>query len=447
MRIFGYILIGLLAASLLAVAIRPAPAPKGITPLIWVSDDNPARRPQIKLFNNLNPDLRLQLDPDNGGMEKIIVQSLAGVGPDVFDSSGPQSLAAYVQAGIAWDITDELAAAGIDVRNDVWQAIHNSFIYEGRVYGLPNSAVDALWFNKTIFDKLNVPYPARRPWTWEEFIPIARKLTVREPNGRIRHYGFCYDPWSWNFFLVQWGGRVYSPDGTRCTLDAPEAMAAIQFMHDLIYKHRIVPTPAEMAAMPQEGGFGTGSSKMFAAGRAATALGGRWWLPNLRRYEHQRLGAVEAPHGPRRRFSGYGRSTLINRNSPHRQAALRFMLFLTSPEYNRLLNQQADSLPPMIRYCTDEDLVNPVYPHEDYHPVFRDALLLGEPEEVSPFVNAYTAGQIINGQLDMILGNHKSVAEGLGEAVRAIHAERDKQLRRDPALRQRYEKLTGGRAP
>ena len=55
MRVFAIIFACLLVASAVAIAIRPKPAAKGITPLVWVSDDNPARREQIALFNKLNP--------------------------------------------------------------------------------------------------------------------------------------------------------------------------------------------------------------------------------------------------------------------------------------------------------------------------------------------------------------------------------------------------------
>lgn len=447
MRVFIIIALLLAALSVVARAIRPAPAPPGATRLLWVSDDNPSRREQMDLFNRLNPDLVIQLDPDNFGMEKVIVQSLAGVGPDLFDCYGPDWLESYVRAGIAWDITDELKRAGVDVDQDVWPSARNLHVYEGRVYGLPNCSVDALWLNKAAFDEAGLPYPRHAPWTWQQFIPLAQRLTVRNADGRVVRYGFCYDFFAWKFFLFQFGGRIYSEDGTRCTLDAPEAIAAVQFMHDLIYKYRVSPSPQELEAMSQAGGWGSESIKLLASGRAATALGGRWWLCQLRSHPELRLGAVEAPHGPRRTGWGYGKATLINRHSPRRQEALRFMLHLAGPEYHQLDNHQADGIPPMIKYCDDESLVNPAFPHEDYHHVFRDVMFLGEAESTSPFVNAAVAGASIRRQMDLILRNRKDVAAGLRDAAREINADRDRRLQRDPALRARYEALVAGARP
>ena len=97
-QVFLGILVVLVLLSGIAWWLRPKPVQDGKTVLTWCSDDNPARREQIALLNRLYPQYRLQLDPGNNGMEKVIVQSLAGVGPDLFDINQP---AASVQAGIA----------------------------------------------------------------------------------------------------------------------------------------------------------------------------------------------------------------------------------------------------------------------------------------------------------------------------------------------------------
>src|SRR5690242_4727831 len=106
--------------SAIAWSIAPDAHRDGKTELTWCSDDNPMRRPQIALFNQMNPTLRLELDPSNAGLEKVIVQSIGGVGPDIFDCYSPFQLSAYVRAGVAWDLTDKLAAAGLDPRKITW---------------------------------------------------------------------------------------------------------------------------------------------------------------------------------------------------------------------------------------------------------------------------------------------------------------------------------------
>ena len=109
--------------------------------------------------------------------------------------------------------------------------------------------------------------------------------------------------------------------------------------------------------------------------------------------------------------------------------------------YNRLINQQADGLAPMIRYCTDDTLFNPHFPQEDYHRVFREVMPLGEPEQLSLFVNAAAAEQLISIQLDLVRRDAKSAAAAMKTAAEQVNEEMTKNLRRNPALRMRYEKL------
>jgi multiple sugar transport system substrate-binding protein len=439
----------LMLLSLVAWRIEPQP-PAGKTPLVWVSDDNPARRDQIALFNRLHPRYDLRLDPrDNtAGLEKVILQCLAGVGADLFDAYSPSDLDAYVRSGIAWDITDELAKRGLDMQKEVWPAILPTGIREGRVYGFPaNVAVDAIWFNKDLFDAAKEPYP-RGPWTWDEFIKVARRLTLRDPRGRVKQFGFFCDWWQWPQFIMLFGGRIFSQDGTRCIVDGPQSVAAIQFMYDLMYKYEVMPNPVAEATMATQGGWGSGTITYFGAGKGAMALGGRWWLCTLRDYEGLSLGVVEIPYVKQPIYRAYGRATCINRHSPHREQALDFLLYEAGKGYNDLINRQADAVAAVIRYnYTPEFLHNPEHPEEDYNEVWREVVKYGRPDDWSPFVNGQVAYRIIDKQLDLVRNDQKSVPEALRDAARLVNEEIAKTLDIDPSLRIKYYRLTGKERP
>lgn len=444
MRVFGIVFVVLVVATWAVGRTRVGAPADGRVPLVWVSDNNPARQEHLDLFNQLNADLRLVLDPANRGAEKVIVQSLGGVGPDVFDSHSPSQLAAYVRSGIAWDITDELVKRGIDVKSEVWECLLGQVVHEGRVYGMPaNVSVDALFYNKDVLEAAGVLLRGG-PMTWEEFLPVAQKMTVRDEGGRVRQYGLAFDDVQWRTLVMQYGGRVYSEDGTRCVLDSPEAIAAVQFMHDLIYKYQVVPSPLEREAMAEEGGWGSGGIKMLSSGRAAMAVGGRWWLCTLRNYEGLRLGAVETPHTGERVFRAYGKATLVNAKSENRERGLDFLQYMTTPEYARLVNKQADGLAPTQAHCTPESMMVSEYPEEDSGPAFLAALPFGRAEEVSPFVNSSLADRIITRQLDLALRDSKTVADAMRAAAREVNEAMAAELRRDGELRLRYDQLTGG---
>ena len=194
--------------------------------------------------------------------------------------------------------------------------------------------------------------------------------------------------------------------------------------------------------MRSTGGWGSGTITFFGGGKAAMALGGRWWLCTLRKYEGLRLGAVECPHGPIRMFRAYGRTSLINKNSPRREHALAFLKYLASRDFSELINHQADALAPVKKYCyTDKYLHDPEFPDEDFNAVWRDVMNYSVPDEISPFVNGNVAGRIINKQLDLVKSGQKDAKAAMTDAARLINKEIDKTLDRVPSLRKRYDEL------
>ncbi len=340
---------GMVLLSLVAHVWVPASDPTR-TKLVWACDDSPTRREQIALFNRLNPEYELTLDPNPGTFEKIVVQCLAGVGPDLYDSYFPWQTALFARAGIAYDLTGELPKLGVDI-DGLWPCTKNSILHDGRVYGHPGNAnAMAIWYNKRLFDEAGIPYPDPH-WTWDDFVAISQKLTVRDERGRPLQYGFL-GYWEWKSVLYEWGASMYTPEGTRCALDSPESIAAFTFLQDLIFKHKVMPSYSEERYMARSGGWGADMLTMFAGERGAMAIGGRWWLQLLRNpeFEKLRLGAVPLPVGPTRRIMGSARATLVNANGEHIDAALKFIQCLHSQEWNELINKQADALAPVMKY-------------------------------------------------------------------------------------------------
>jgi multiple sugar transport system substrate-binding protein len=453
-----YLFLGSFAAmSLLSVVAwlwRPAVTDDGKIDLVWVSDDNPVRREQIELFNRLYPTYRLRLDPGQGTWEKVIVQCLAGVGPDLFDCYNGFQLMAYVRSGAALDVTEAWAERGMKL-DEVWPCLTPLFADGDRIYGHPdNTHAPAVWYNKALFDAAGIPYPAP-DWTWDDCIEIARKLTVRDARDRPVQFGLMMARLEWPaVFLAQWGGRMYTPEGTRCILDSPEGVAGLQFAMDLIHKYRVMPNWTEELAMATAGGWGMGPISMFGAGRGAMAIGGRWWLCMLRNkdYKGLRLGAVTLPKGPYDRVFGGGRSTLVNANSKHIEGALCFLEYMHGEYWNQLINHQADALGPVIKYhygeYEAEFLHNPEHPEEDYNATWRTALEKAEITEVSPYVNGQAVDRVMLQETDKAWANLKSARETLTDVTGKVNREIVEVLRRDPVLRSRYyQDLARGARP
>ena len=441
---FGAALVCLTAVSVIMWKSQPNLSVQGKTPLVWTSDDNPLREEQIDLFNRQHQSLNLQLDPNNQGLEKVIVQSLAGVGPDLIDCRDANQLAAYVKAGIAWDVTEELKARGINVRDQTWACMHPTAIYDNRVYGVPtNCAANAIWLNRKVFEELKVPIP-KTPWTWQEFIALSQKLTKRDSGGRLERIGFLFDWWNAYHFVATFGGREFTPDGTISDLDSPQVIASIQLMHDLVYKYKVTPSPVEESGMASAGGWGSGTINTFGSNRAAMALGGRWWLANMRSFKGLQLSVVASPFDLVPACSTAGRSTLINARSPRRKEALEFLVYLASKEYGALINDQADGISAFKAQSSGPEFENnPRHPEETYNTTWRQVTETAVGQEGSPYINGQVAKRIFDKQLDLVRVDAKSAEQAMKDAAREVNEEIKKKLAEDPILLRRWTAATG----
>ena len=447
-HVFAGIFLALCAMSLVAWAWSPREEAGG-TVLVWSTDDNPGRRGVIELFRRLHPEVEVRVDPNNTGLAKVIVQSLAGVGPDLFDCPSPTVLDAFVRSGVAWDCDAELRARGIRPE-DWWPSSRSSCVHEGRMYGHPyNSGTRAIWFHKDLFDEAGVPYP-KPGWTWQDFVETSRRMTRNDARGRIVRFGMVGD-WDCGNTLVQWGAPAFTPEGTRSEWDSPQAAEAMQFMQDLIYRHHALPTSTEQAAMSAQGGYAGGTLTQFTAKRCAMAFAGRWWMSVLSdpSYKDLRLGFAQAPRGPRDAVLGGAKGILVNARSRHREAALDFVAFLHSREFNELIDLQGDGLGSVPAFVTsDPCLRRSSPPMEDDSRVWVEEMARAVPGESSPFVNGNRVDDIFIRQGGLVGVALKDGAAAMRDAAREVNLSILEQLDADPTLRPRYlEALSRGARP
>lgn len=95
----------------------------------------------------------------------------------------------------------------------------------GKLHGLtPQFTSTALFFNKDLFDRYQIPYPTDH-MSWEDTMLLARRFPV-DPNVDKRVYGIhekYRTPFDFIYDIAATNGLSYvSGDGTRMTLDTPE---------------------------------------------------------------------------------------------------------------------------------------------------------------------------------------------------------------------------------
>jgi len=136
----------------------------------------------------------------------------------------------------------------------------------GNVIGIgPGPESFALFYNEDIFKEAGIAPPPSKlseAWTWDEFVEVAKKLTI-DTNGRtaddpefdpknIKQYGVSASTWwgVYSNFIYSNGGDFVSEDGKRFALNEPAAVDALQKISDLMNVHHVSPSPVQAKNIP-----------------------------------------------------------------------------------------------------------------------------------------------------------------------------------------------------
>ena len=121
---------------------------------------------------------------------------------------------------------------------------------DGKIYAWPLWVVAfSIFANTDILAERGVTPPSiENPWTWDEFLAAAEKLTFERADGS-KVYGFTAPSvwWSMQYYPLFYldGGRILSPDGKRFAQHQQEAVSGLQKIADLYQEHQVTPPGPE----------------------------------------------------------------------------------------------------------------------------------------------------------------------------------------------------------
>lgn len=455
----------LIVLSGLASIWRPDRNPDGKTPLVWVSDNNPARTAQINAFNEENPDFLLTLDYGSTGAQKIILQCASGVGPDLFDFNN-EEIGTYVESGVVWDVTDAAGKMGFSAEKDGWPKGRKTYTYGGRQYGFPcNTGSQILIYNKNVFDHFGIPYPAGL-MTWEDFVELAKKVnSATHPKSGEKGKIFACTGFDWRTFFDTLGGQFFEEDGSLRIANSPELKKAFEMHHDFLYNHRLMPSTVEAKQMSGQGGWGSGNLNQVAANRYAMVATGHWSLIAFgRAYQKQveslenqgikiddienpldkplRIGAVLIPHfaGKPAVYRIGSRVAGINAKSPRREQALAFLQYLAGPTYSKLLNEGTDALPGNPEYANlGVEPGPPALSRLELQKTTETAMASGYSPRESPFVLNGDVLRVLRAQISRMESDPNIPVDDLLRVAEAeIKTLMRRNLDRNPNLKKLY---------
>ncbi|WP_102417364.1 sugar ABC transporter substrate-binding protein [Mycobacterium sp. 4858] len=345
----------LTAASLAPWAAGCAPEEDSLTFFFAANpDERDARLRIVNEFERRHPDIKVRpVLSAPGVMQQLSTFCAGGKCPDVL---------------MAWDLTyAELAARGVlldlntmlsgdrafaaELKSDGVATLYDSFAFNGGQYALPEQwSGNYLFYNKRLFAEAGVPPPPRtwqQPWSFAEFLNTATALTKRDRSGRVTQWGFVnmwFSYYSAGLFAmnngVPWSTPLKNP--THFNFGDDAFIEAVQFYADLANKHRVAPNASEVQSMS--------TPDLFAAGRAAMAMGGHWRYQTFIRADGLDFDVAPLPVGPRRQgqpaHSDIGSTGLaISASSRRKEQAWEFVKFATGPVGQALIGESSLFVP------------------------------------------------------------------------------------------------------
>lgn len=299
-KLLALLLCAMMVSALFACA-QPAapateePAAEAAAPAAEATEAAPAEK--ITLTFSLWGDPAEQettqkaLDVYNNSQDKVYVQALQ-IGRDEYN----EKLQTMATAGempdcgmVAEDTVIAWARDGLLSDVDIYAGQENlpldylAFKYNDKTvaYSTANEVL-ALWYNKDMFDAAGIPYPPTTldsAWTWDQFVEVAKQLTI-DANGKhpgedgfnkdnIVQYGAYVNQYTWQLevWALSNGGSFFSPDGKSIVFD-DAAIEGIQKVFDL----HLVDNVAPLNDGTQDNGF----SSSLGAGNVAMCTEGQW---------------------------------------------------------------------------------------------------------------------------------------------------------------------------
>ncbi|MEB3236863.1 MAG: sugar ABC transporter substrate-binding protein [Candidatus Sericytochromatia bacterium] len=337
---------------------------------------------------------------------KLRLMVVGGTVPDVMFMSN-EALPGFARKGVLADLAPRLAADGRLHQRDFFPQVLDAMRWKGKLLGLPRDLSNlVVFYNKDLFDAAGVPYP-RPGWTVEDLARIAPRLTI---PGKQWAIGFQPNPLIWTPWVWSFGGDVISADMSRCTLGEPEARKGLQFYLDLRHRHHVAPSDKD-----------TGNARMtqlFATGKLAMFVYGRWAVPGYRRKIKFHWDVTTFPAGPAGSVVDTDASGwVMSARTSQPDAAWKLIRHLASRE--------------SIETFTRSGLIVPSRPDVAQSPaflqgtpegnrVFLDVIASGRPTRVPPAYDEIT-WELIDGLGPMWTGE-ESLDQALPPVIRRIDA-------------------------
>jgi len=294
----------------------------------------------------------------DGLVERLTVGAMGGVVPDVARIADIHR-SAFVDSELIMDLTSLMENDPLD-KSNYFPGVFDVWTVDGKLYGVPTGVLSfAMHINKDLFAERGLAIPSldwETTWTMDEYREIARKLTYGPEDNPVYGAGSV---WTINY-LIQWvwsfGGDFVDESGTRCALNSPEAIEALEFVHDMTFVDGSF-VPASVSA-----------GRKFGNGELGTYMNGTWTTDSLIRTPPGfNWGVVPLPRGRQLSSGMYIDAWVIPAGASNPEESWKFLKFLAGERAeNHLVDNNTYGMPFHVGVAMDrmEDMFVSLAPEE-----------------------------------------------------------------------------------
>jgi raffinose/stachyose/melibiose transport system substrate-binding protein len=349
---------GLAAGTLAAVGLPVSKAAAQATELsfwTWRQEDRAQYAELFKVFTDKNPGITIKYDayePQN--YATVLSTALAaGSGPDVIHIRAYGGTEQFAKSGYLQPLTNATVPELTNFTEAALGAL--SLRADKQIYGVPfASQTLGVFINKALFDKNGWTMPE----SWDSLLALGNKIKAA---GLIPIANGTATAWMVEVMTSVFGGAFvgqgFVPDilAGKATFEDPRYIEALTKLTEL--KELLPPgfTGIDYPTMQQ----------LFLSGRAAMFAGGSFEIANFRKQNPAFNMEFHAPPaakvgGPRLVSLFYDGGYAINAKSPKKDAALKLIRHLATPEFGTKFSALLGNISPIQGAALDDPMLKRV---------------------------------------------------------------------------------------
>lgn len=405
--------------------------------LSWVVSTSPVRgewyKEMVDGFEKENPNITVELIEIPGDdMEQRLSTMLAGGdAPDVWSPNWSRSgFGTYKERDVLLDLTPYMEQDS-DFIDGIPDKTLDLYAVDGKYYGLPMLQMGTyIFYNKELFDKAGVDYPTidwdDESWDWDAFVEKAKQLSQNTDNPNEAIYGAASNETT-NRFSWLFGGDFFKKEAYETgVMGEPQAAAnpnnkkSIQAKYDLIYKHKVSPSPSQSDALEQ-------MSDPFLSGRVAMMINGGWGVMSYLPAEFE-WGFAALPYASEdRQVATFVDPWTISKDSEYPDEAWEFIKYITDPEgggYQQMVDLNNPPVYDQLKeeyYETIADHENIAMTSDEVREVIQGSLKYGRAPDNHKIAGFTSIRAVMDQTMDGVFNNSTDIDDALEEM--------DKQLK------------------